>query len=174
MKKQRKKKLKRQKKQRKINKFDIKNFTKVKWCSRWEVLWFTFLSRKVRKGGLERPFQHITKNKKRGEIRVFSCVLSVGASAVGSRSKKLFEKSFFEIFKNFDKIKWYFRCKVLPDIFLRKKDVLKKDYPVFSTDFFRIVIPNGNLNLAYMRLLQKEHGKARLPYSAAHSERKLA
>ena len=97
--------------------------------------------------------------------------LNVGASA--PRSKKLFSKSFFEIFKSFAKIKCLFLCKVLPDTFLRKKGVLKKDYTVFSTDIFRIVIPNGNLNLAYMCLLQKEHGKARLPYSAAHSERKL-
>ena len=41
--------------------WNLKSFAKVKWCIRGEVLWFTFLSRKVRKGGLERSSNILRK-----------------------------------------------------------------------------------------------------------------
>ena len=50
-------------------------------------------------------FQHITKNKKRGEIRVFSCALNVGASAPNPDTRNFSRKVSWN-FKSFAKIKW--------------------------------------------------------------------
>ena len=73
------------------------------------------------KQGLERQFQHImTKNKKRGEIRVFLCALSVGASAPNPDQRTFCKKS-FGISKTFAKVKWCFRWEILLPTFLIRK-----------------------------------------------------
>ena len=51
---------------------------------------------------------------------------------------------------------------------------LHKLYIVFFAIGVSFFVPDGDLNLAYVHLFEKEHRKARLPYAAAHSERKFS
>ena len=86
----------------------------------WRIFKVLF-TKSTLKQGLERQFQHImTKNKKRGEIRVFLCALSVGASAPNPDQRTFCKKS-FGISKTFAKVKWCFRWEILLPTFLIRK-----------------------------------------------------
>ena len=55
----------------------------------------------------------------------FFCALNVGVSAPNPDTKDFSGKVLWNP-KSFTKIKWYFRCEVLPYTFLQKKGVEKQ------------------------------------------------
>ena len=72
--------------------WNFKSFAKIKWCSWWEILLFTFLIRKVREGGLERS-SNILQQIKSTATPCFLRALSVGAIRPKPGHKGLFGKS---------------------------------------------------------------------------------
>ena len=75
--------------------WNLKSFAKMKWGNRGKFLriFKGLFTKSLLKQGPLTQFQHILTNKKRGEIRVFSCSLSVGAIRPKPWHKGLFVKS---------------------------------------------------------------------------------
>ena len=83
---------------------------------------FKELFQKFLKARFGTQFQHITKNKKRGFLRVFCVHYQLGLSAPNPDTRNFSRKVSWN-FKSFTKIKWCIRCEVLWHTFLRKKGV---------------------------------------------------
>ena len=94
-----------------------KAFAEMNVCIRCEVLWLTFLSRKV-----SAVPTYFDKIKKHGIAVLFCMVVVSWGFRPKPGHKKLFVKSFLN-FKNFAEVKWCIRCEVLWYTFLRKKGV---------------------------------------------------
>ena len=96
---------------------------KINCCVRVKFLriFKGLFSKSSLKQGLERQFQLLTKNKKRGVNRVFSCALNVWASAPNPDTRNFSRKVSWN-FKSFRKNKrGEFGAKVLWPTFLSRK-----------------------------------------------------
>ena len=95
-----------------------KALAEMKLCIRCEVLWLTFLSRKV-----SAVPTYFDKIKKHGIAVLFCMVVISWGYPPQTRTQRTFREKSFGISKALAKVNWCIRCKVLWHTFLRKKGV---------------------------------------------------